>query len=185
MRQKGAKKTEAERLIQDVDFLQRQVSGEYDVRLIPQEDNAVYGSHVPKPRDTQPQYGAGRSRENLMPDNRGRQLQSKVGSPETYVYGGRELSPRRGEELRRERMERDRERERSARNGRYDAHEQRHQQHHQRHPNDRTYMVGDPNSYEYGGKRIPQRRPVEDLLGLQGTSGFARGRTGTVPHRGR
>ena len=53
----------------DVDYRQRHVSGEYDVRLIPQEDNAVYGSHVPKPRDAQPQYGAGRSRENLMPDN--------------------------------------------------------------------------------------------------------------------
>ena len=160
----------------DVDYRQRHVSGEYDVRLIPQEDNAVYGSHVSKPRDAQPQYGAGRSRENLIPDNRGRQLQSKVGNPETYVYGGRELSPRRGEEFRRERMERDRERERSARNGRYDAHEQRQHQQHQRHPQD--YMVGDPHSYEYGGKRIPQRRPIEDPMGHRGPSGFARGGPG-------
>ena len=166
----------------DVNYRQRPISGEYDVRLIPQEDNAVYGSHVPKPRDVQPQYGAGRSRENLLPDNRARQLQSKVGNPDTYVYGGRDLSPRRGEELRRERMERDRERERSARSGRYDAHQrqQREQEQDQRYQRDRHYMVGDPHSYAYGGKRIPQRLIEDHLHDLdpRGLSGFARGGPG-------
>ena len=160
---------------QEEDYAKRPVSGEYDTRLIPQEDNQIYGSHVPKPRgDVMMDQPRARhnSRENVMRDRRGRLIQSKVGDPNSYVYGGgRDVSPRREDP----RHDRDRydERERfgdrdlSPRRGlEVGGHDRRRQ-----HPHQRGHLVGNPESYEYGGRRLPERRYRDEFEDRRGRNG--------------
>ena len=140
------------------DYRKRHVSGEYDTRLIPQEDNQIYGSHVPKPRGDVPMdqpRSRHKSRENAERDPRGRIIQSKVADPQSYFYGGRELSPRRGDNRERHRyFERDDREPAPRREGGFEG---------RKRPDVHGHMVGDPQSYMYDGKRLPDRRHRDEF----------------------